>query len=110
VLLIASRNLQHARAKTRYDRNATQILKLLGRPVILYPISSGTLDRPLMMYPQGKKFREIGDSTCEPEGRIADWVYLNNEQAGATPRTIRGEVLVPSVRGDDNVHAVAVSR
>lgn len=109
VLLIASRNLQHAESETEIlTETATQILKLLGRPVILYPISNGTLDRPLMMYPQGKDFREIGDSTCEPERRIAEWVYLNNEQAGATTKNNpEARFWYLAVRGDDNVHAVA---
>ena len=109
VLLIASRNLQHAESEDKIlTETAIQILKLLGRPVILYPISNGTLDRPLMMYPQGKNFRETDDSTYEPERGIAEWVYRNNEQAGATTKkNSEARFWYLAVRGDDSVHAVA---
>jgi two-component system sensor histidine kinase KdpD len=109
VLLTASRNLQHAEGKDEIlNEAAAQILKLTGRPVILYPVSEGKLEKPLMLYPQGFNANEIGDDICQAERPIAERVYVNNEQAGATTKTDPGaQFWYLAVRGNDSVHAVA---
>ena len=109
VLLTASRNLQHAENENEIlSETATQILKLLGRPVILYPINAEKLERPLMISPRGTGISSMEDSTYEQEKEIAEWVYQNNEQAGATTKNYAdAKFWYLAVRGDDNVHAVA---
>jgi len=108
VLLTASRNLQHAESKEEIlDETATQILKLMGRPVILYPIHGGKLEKPLMLYPQEFDPAEIGDAVCRAEQPIAELVYARNEQAGATTKTCPdARFWYLAVRGNDSVHAV----
>jgi len=109
VLLTASRNLQHAESENEIlNETATQILKLLGKPVILYPVCGGTLERPLMLYPQDDEKSEIDDSVFKAEREIAELVYKNNEQAGATTKTRpEARFWYLAVRGNDGVHAVA---
>lgn len=109
VLLTASRNLQHAEGKDEIlNETAAQILKLMGRPIILYPVSQGELERPIMFYPRGFDANEIGDDICEAERPIAERVYVNNEQAGATTKTDPdARFWYLAVRGNDSVHAVA---
>ena len=109
VLLTASRNLQHAEGKDEIlNETATQILKLMGRPVILYPVCEGKFEKPLMLYPQGYNASEIGDDICKNERPIAERVYLNNEQAGATTKSNPdARFWYLAVRGNDSVHAVA---
>ena len=109
VLLTASRNLQHAEnEKEILNETATQILKLLGRPVILYPINGERLERPLVISPRGTGISNMEDSACEREKEIAEWVYRNNEQAGATTKNYPdAKFWYLAVRGDNSVHAVA---
>ncbi|MEA4920680.1 MAG: DUF4118 domain-containing protein [Clostridiaceae bacterium] len=109
VLLTASRNLQHAESEDEIlNETATQIMKLLGRPVILYPVCGGALQKPFLLYPHGFDNKGIDGPACEAERSIAESVYLNNEQAGAT---IGNDPNVKfwylAVRGNDSVHAVA---
>ena len=109
VLLTASHNLQHAESEDEIlSETATQIMKLLGRPVILYPVRDGTLQKPFLLYPNGFDIQEIGGPVCEAERPTAESVYVNNEQAGATTRTDPGaKFWYLAVRGNDGVHAVA---
>ena len=109
VLLTASRDLQHAENEEEIlTGTATQIMKLTGRPVILYPVGRGKLKKPLLLFPQGTAKGEIGDSVCEAERPTAEWVYKNNEQAGATTAKNPGaRFWYLAVRGNDSVHAVA---
>jgi len=109
VLLTASRNLQHAESEDEIlSETATQILKLMGRPVILYPVRDGALAKPLLLFPQGVAPEEIDDAVCEAERSIAERVYANNEQAGATTKeNSDARFWYLAVRGHDSVHAVA---
>jgi len=109
VLLSASRNLQHAEGRDEIlNETATQLLKLMGRPVILYPVREGKLEKPLMLYPRDFNASEIGDDLCKAERHIAERVYANNEQAGATTKTDpTARFWYLAVRGNDSVHAVA---
>ena len=109
VLLTASHNLQHAESEDEIlSETATQIMKLLGRPVILYPVRAKALQKPFLLYPNGFDVGEIAGPACEAERPTAESVYLNNEQAGATTRTDPGaKFWYLAVRGNDAVHAVA---
>ncbi len=109
VLLTASRNLQHAGSEDEIlNETAAQILKLLGRTVILYPVRNNGLDKPLILYSQGLDTNDINNSVCESEYKIAQQVYINNEQAGATTKANSdARFWYLAVRGNDSVHAVA---
>ncbi|MEA4966251.1 MAG: DUF4118 domain-containing protein [Oscillospiraceae bacterium] len=109
VLLTASRNLQHAESEDEIlSETATQIMKLLGRPVILYPVRGGALQKPFLLCPNNFDIGEIDGTVCEAERSIAESVYQNNEQAGATTRTEpTAKFWYLAVRGNDEVHAVA---
>ena len=109
VLLTASRNLQHAESEEEIlNETATQILKLMGRPVILYPIRTGVFEKPLMLFPQGFDVGEMDEVSCESERFLAEQVYKNNEQAGATTKSYpNARFWYLAVRGHDSVHAVA---
>jgi len=109
VLLSASRNLQHAGSENEIlNETADQILKLMGRTVILYPICEGKLGRPLMLYPRDMETGRIDDEVCISELPIVQWVYENNEQAGATTKNRSdARFWYLAVRGNDSVHAVA---
>lgn len=109
VLLTASRNLQHAEsAEEILNETATQLLKLTGRPVILYPVRSGVLEKPLLLFPRDYEGTRLDEAACEAERNVAERVYKNNEQAGATTKTDSGaRFWYLAVRGNDKVHAVA---
>lgn len=109
ILLTASRNLQHAESEEEIlNETAAQILKLMGRPVILYPIRNGALEKPLILYPQHFDANEIDDDACKAEHYIAKQVYSNNAQAGATTKSYPdARFWYLAVRGNDSVHAVA---
>ncbi len=109
VLLTASRDLQHAENEDEIlTETAAQIMQLMGRPVLLYPVCEGELKRPLMLYPQGVGTNEADFSACKAEEPIAEWVSQNNEQAGATTKNHpNAHFWYLAVRGNNNAHAVA---
>lgn len=109
ILLTASRNLQHAENREEVlGETASQILKLMRRPVILYPVMDNCLGKPLIMYPQEYDMSEISDDVCQKERAVAEQVYRNNEQAGATTSDSPEACFwYLAVRGNDSVHAVA---
>lgn len=109
VLLTASRNLQHAESEEEIlNETATQLLKLTGRPVILYPVRDDTLEKPLLLFPRDCEGADLDETVCATERNVAERVYRNNQQAGATTKTDSGaRFWYLAVRGNDKVHAVA---
>lgn len=110
VLLTASRNLQQAEsAKEILSETATQLLKLMGRPVLLYPVSDGQLQKPLLLSPKGFDESEIKKSaSLISERDTANRVLVSSTQAGATTKNDSdARFWYLAVRGNNSVHAVA---
>ncbi|HHY26344.1 MAG TPA: sensor histidine kinase KdpD [Desulfitobacterium dehalogenans] len=108
VLLGTSRKLQQASLQSEIlNETAQQLVRLLDRTVIFYPIQQDTLSEPLIFPKEG--------STADPqivlrmdERAVAEWVYKNNKRAGATTNTLSAaKCLYLAVRGKDKVLAVA---
>lgn len=109
VLLTASRNLQQAESADEImSETATQLLKLMGRPVLLYPASDGKLQKPLLLSPQGFNESEIRRSAAlARERETANRVFASSTQSGATTKTdVDARFWYLAVRGN-SVHAVA---
>jgi kdpD len=106
VLLETSRKLQRASGRDEIlKESAAQLIRLLERTVILYPVEEEGLGAP-RVYPCGGEPDER--YTAPDERAVAQWVYRNNKHAGATTNTLPGaKCLYLAVRGRDTVHAVA---
>ena len=64
---------------------AGQLIKLLNRSIVLYPVKGDGLDAP-RIYPAPDTGTEAGLTGAE-EQRVACWVLCNNRQAGASTDT-----------------------
>ncbi|SHN87711.1 sensor histidine kinase [Desulfitobacterium chlororespirans] len=108
VLLETSRKLQQAKDKADIlSATAQQMVKLLDRTVIFYPIRQTALAEPLVLL---KKDSAVDPQTYlgADEGAVAEWVYKNNKRAGAATNTLSAaQCLYLAVRGGDTVLAVA---
>ncbi len=108
ILLETSQKLQKAEQQEEIlSVTATQLIKLLERPVLLYPAGEdGDLHEP-MVFPVNP-----GDSLAScltpAEQAVAKWVLINNKHAGATTGTLpSAQCLYMAVRGSGQVLAVA---
>lgn len=108
VLLQTSQKLQKAEgADEILLETARQMVKLLGRTVLFYPVlADGGLGQAQVYFP-GKP--EPADAyLTEDERAVAEWVRRNNKHAGATTGTLPGSrCLYLAVRGTSRVFAVA---
>lgn len=105
VLLETSLKLQYAKSKTDlYRECANQIMKLLDRTVILYPVVDDRLEAPLVMAIQEEPTSAY---LTADEFAVAQWVYRNNKHAGATTNTLPGaKCLYMAIRSSESVFAV----
>lgn len=60
----------------------SQIRKLLGKNVIVYPVENGTLKTPILS-PGPLSQNESEALTCQSEQDVARWVFTHNKRAGA---------------------------
>jgi two-component system sensor histidine kinase KdpD len=108
VLLNASRSLQHA--DTQEDilwETAALIVKLTNRRVVLYPVASGQLGRPLVQENNDASSQE-DDDIFQQELPIASWVFNNHNEAGAgTDVSGNAKYLYMPIYGSSSVLAVA---
>jgi len=83
VLFDTNQMLQKAKTETEtFDITASQLLKLLGRDIVIYPQKDNSLER-------GYLFSHDRDSESMfffsvKEKQVADWVLQNKKRAGAT--------------------------
>lgn len=107
VLLETSQKLQRAKEKQEILREgAKQIIKLLNRVVIIYPVIEDRLCEPIVYKIDGKEFNDR-EYTASDERAVAAWVLKNNKHAGATTNTLPGsKCLYLSIRNSDNIFAV----
>ncbi|CAM4372522.1 sensor histidine kinase [Paenibacillus typhae] len=98
---------QAKNAKEIIDAVAHQLVKLLDKSVIFYPAEVDKLAEP-QWFPKQESDSVPVMYTGSNEGAVADWVFKNNKQAGATTDTFFGaSCLYHAVRVDDVVFGVA---
>lgn len=108
VLLETNQLLQKADSDEGILRDsAGQLIKLLGRPVIVYPACQGVLGDP-------KLYERPGDSggaaqlLAEGERAAARWVFENNRRAGASSETFSdARCLYLAIQMEEKVYGVA---
>lgn len=85
---------------------ANQLMKLLDKNVIIYPIRDGELGEPRIF-----TLNDVtADAawTAENERAVASWVLKNNKHAGATTDTLsNANCLYLSIRVNSNIYGVA---
>jgi two-component system sensor histidine kinase KdpD len=107
VLLETNRKLQQAKDNVGIlGETARQLVKLLEKSVVAYPVKDGALSEPSVF-----SWQEIPINSSEllgvGERAVAEWVFKNNRRAGATTSTLPGaKCLYLAVRGADEVLAV----
>lgn len=105
ILLETSRILQLAKSREEiFEMTAGQVVKLLDRTVILYPVENGGLGEPLVIE---TGFHPKHEFLTPNERSVAEWVYKNNRRAGASTGTLTGaKCLYMAIRSGDTVFAV----
>lgn len=109
VLLESSRELQASTTvEACFETSATQIMKILDRPVIMYRMGDeGRLEEPQVSDPSGAGALPTA-LTAQSEAAVAAWVASNNERAGATTDTLReARCLYLPIRSKNQVFGVA---
>lgn len=108
VLLETSQKLQRARNRDDiFAEMAHQMIKLLDRTAVIYPVENGSLVEPLV-FPNEEAGTGAGRFIAPDERAVAQWCFKNNKFAGATTSTLPGaKCLYLAVRGVDTVLAVA---
>ncbi|MGE4352747.1 MAG: DUF4118 domain-containing protein [Oscillospiraceae bacterium] len=108
VLLETSQMLQQAEDENDIiSVTATQLLKLLSRSVLFYPVTEdGTMNEPLIF--SKSPLEDSREYFTAYESNTVEWVRKNNKHAGATTGTLPGAIcLYMAVRGKNSVLAVA---
>ena len=108
VLFDVNQALQQADKETEIlSITATQLLRLLGRDVVLYPLCKDSLGQPEVFLSDSTQAKEA-DYLNENERTVALWVLKNNKHAGATTQTLsRAKCLYLAIRIQDRVYGVA---
>ena len=107
VLLDTSQKLQRAKDKDAiFQETARQIVKLLNRHVVFYPVVNDSFGEPIILSSK-KRVPDIASYTSQDERGVAMWVHKNNKHAGATTNTLPGaRCLYLPVGSNDKVFAV----
>lgn len=83
---------------------AGQLIKLLGRDVVVYLCRDGELESPSLYRAEGST---EADLTAENEQAVAAWVLHNNKHAGATTDTLsNAQCLYLAIRVNRQVYGV----
>lgn len=107
VLLDTNQLLQKAESNGEIiDITANQIMKLLSRAVVIYPIKEGNLESPRIICPEEDTEQGKGIA-ADDERVVAEWVLKNNKRAGATTDTLSGvKCLYLAIRVGETVYGV----
>ena len=90
--------------------SAGQLIKLLGRPVIVYPACQGVLGAP-KLYERPGDSGGAGPLLAEGERAAARWVFENNRRAGASSETFSdARCLYLAIQMEGKVYGVAGHR
>lgn len=108
ILLDTNQLLQQAKNKQEIiNAAARQMIKLLGKSIVLYPVQGEGLGKPYTFSAAGEPEIEEGCLT-ENEKAVASWVYKNNKHAGATTDTLsNAKCLYLAIRVKERVYGVA---
>lgn len=84
---------------------ATQLIKLLNRNMIIYPVEKDDLSAPMLFAVNGKNISDTYLS--DEEKKVASWVLSNNRYAGATTDTYsKAKCLYLSVRTNNAIYGI----
>lgn len=106
ILLKSSQKLQRAKSKEEIiDEISKQVLKLLNKTIIFYPVENKQLSKPKVFK---SNLQEDESIYLNPdEEAVATWAYRNNKHAGASTSTLPGaKCLYLALRCDDIVLGV----
>lgn len=82
-----------------------QLVKLLSRDIVFYPVEQERLGEPL--YAEVGGAHPHAEITSENERAVATWAYVNNKHAGATTSTLpEARCLYLAVRTGERVFGV----
>lgn len=88
------------------NQTANQLVKLLDKDVIVYPVSFNKLSEPILTTTNQSEETLTKYKLLKEEG-VAEWVLKNNKRAGAMTNTLSAsKYLYMSVRNKDQVFAV----
>lgn len=106
VLFETSQLLQKAKNREEIiSGTAHQILKLLNRDIIVYPVEKNKLKKPLLFSKDGAIAKV--DFVSENESRAVQWALENNRHAGATTdKFSEAKNLYLTIRVNDSVYGV----
>lgn len=89
ILLETSRKLQRAKnVEDIYKRISVQLVKLLNKDIIIYPVEEDHLEAPIL-FPQTLKEQKEYKNNLD-EYAVANWVYKNRKPAGISTDTLPG--------------------
>lgn len=106
ILLKSSQKLQRTKSKEEIiDEISKQVLKLLNKTIVFYPIENKQLSKPKVFK---ANIQEDESLYLNPdEEAVATWAYRNNKHAGASTSTLPGaKCLYLALRCDDIVFGV----
>lgn len=84
---------------------ATQLIKLLNRDMIIYPVEKDNLSAPMLFAVNGKNISDTYLS--DKEKKVASWVLSNNRYAGATTdKYSKAKCLYLSVRTNNAIYGI----
>lgn len=106
ILLQTSQKLQLATTETTIiEETAKQLLKLVNKSIVFYPIDGQNLAAPLVY--KSDLLQDEKEYLNKDEEAVASWVYKNNKHAGASTSTLPGaSCLYLAVRSKERVFAV----
>lgn len=81
-----------------------QLMKLLNKDIVYYPAKGDKLDQPIPYSQHNSLSYEYFN---ENESAVANWVYHNNERAGASTNTLsNAQCLYLAIRSNETVFGV----
>lgn len=106
-LFDTNKMMQQAQSREEiFSAAARQLLRLLDRDIILYPVDRGLLGEPVFLRADGGG--SIEDYVCESEKRAAAWTAVNNRRAGRGTRIFPdAKCLYLAIRIKNAVYGVA---
>ena len=88
------------------NQTGNQLVRLLDKDIIIYPVFSNMLSDPILMATDQSKETVFTYNALKESG-VAEWVLKNNKRAGATTNTLpASKYLYMSVRKKNKVFAV----
>lgn len=108
VLLETSQKLQRAENRSGiYQSAAEQMMKLLQKTIVIYPVANGVMGKPIVYPVPGLTIEDMEKYISEKEQAVAAWVCKNYHRAGAMTDTLpASHCLYLAVRNHSKVFGV----